>query len=273
MGESKLRETATAKLIAQHPLCALCGGLRLTATREHLPAKAIFDNKQRPDGLIIPSCNECNNSTSLSDLVTAIVSRWHFHDGEKATGDHQKLTRLLIKRRPDIRDEWLSLSDAKALKARRHLQKQGVNLPSDGGIVTIGPLTIEQLNIFSHKFVCGLFFDKIGTSIPSTGGLTATFRTKEDFYKECIPPDFLRLLPKFGALIQGKWDTKEQFSYRFDANREDKLLGCIAQLRSSLFIIGFAVGDMGQIPEEERSEYINPRMILNQNARFHKIIW
>src|ERR1700747_540666 len=76
MGEAKRKRSATQRLIAEFPDCCFCGGLRRTATREHMPPTSLFDNSHRPDGLVMPACEECNKGTSKADLAVALLSRW-----------------------------------------------------------------------------------------------------------------------------------------------------------------------------------------------------
>jgi hypothetical protein len=75
MGEAKRKRTATQKLVAEFPLCYECGGLRASSTREHMPPKALFDNSHRPDGLVMPACEVCNDGTRSADLTASVVSR------------------------------------------------------------------------------------------------------------------------------------------------------------------------------------------------------
>ncbi|NQZ87500.1 MAG: hypothetical protein HRT54_07950 [Colwellia sp.] len=56
------------------PLCAICG-LRESASRDHVPPKAIFP-RPRPNNLItVPACFECNNGASdYDDLFKVFLS-------------------------------------------------------------------------------------------------------------------------------------------------------------------------------------------------------
>jgi hypothetical protein len=146
MGEAKRNKSATQRLIEQYPSCCYCGGLRASTTREHMPPKSLFDNSHRPDKLVLPSCNECNNGTSTADLTAAMVSRWAYDNSIQEQADHTKLAQRIKKQAPEIVVEWTRTSDPiQRAKARLHLTKHGVRVPHDAGLVSIGPLTVRQL--------------------------------------------------------------------------------------------------------------------------------
>jgi hypothetical protein len=92
MGDAKIKPSTTKKFIEQYPDCCFCGGVRRAATREHMPPKALFDGSHRPDKLIMPACEECNQGSKIADLTASILSRWQpvaFSDQQRQ--DHQRL--------------------------------------------------------------------------------------------------------------------------------------------------------------------------------------
>lgn len=57
-------------------LCALCG-INIATTKEHIPPRGIF-LKPRPSDLItVPSCFDCNNSTSVTDEKFRVYLGFH----------------------------------------------------------------------------------------------------------------------------------------------------------------------------------------------------
>jgi hypothetical protein len=249
MGEAKRARSATAKLLEQHPYCCLCGGIRIATTREHVPPRALFDRSHRPDRLVVPACDDCNRGTSTADLVVSLVARWRFDEiTDSEAYDHSRLAARLRKQAPEILSEWTKLGLIDRKKARRHLREHGLDIPLNGPVVSIGAKTIPLLNLFAHKFTLGLYFDHISQPLPSTGGVFATFKTKEDVAAKGMPRELVELFPRTRALLQGVWDTTEQFVYRYDENRSEGLFGCLARLRTGLFVFGLAVKDLNHIP-------------------------
>ncbi len=268
VGEAKLKKSTTQKFIEQFPLCALCGGDRRAATRGHMPPKSLFDQSLRPDKLVMPACKECNGSTSKADLTAAMVSRWNYNSPEQERTDHSRLANQVRKQAPELIEEWTKMDRLDRQGAMEHLRRYGVKVPDDAGLVTIGAHTIEQLNIFAHKATLCLYFEHFRKPLSNFGGVSAHWRTKEDFSKDGVPPELLAIMPKYGTLTQGKWNSSETFEYRYDLNEKDGLFACLARLRTGLFISGFAVHDVGVVAGELEGDWIKPNELLKNHDHF-----
>jgi hypothetical protein len=273
MGQAKVKKRSTAEFILKFPACSLCGGERPTVSREHMPPRALFENKHRPDRLVMPACIECNKGTSTPDLVASIVSRWGYELTAHSRTDHAKLAAQVKIQAPELVREWLGVdSPDKQLMARTHLMRHGVQVPRDAKFTTIGPLTIRQLNVFAHKVALALYFEHFGRMLTNCGRVQAIWRTKEDFHQNGIPSELLNLMGKYNALIQGRWNTAETFEYRYDLNPAEGLFGCFARFRQGLFVLGFAVEDERTLtysPDLD-GNWIAPRELLGANPHFDK---
>jgi hypothetical protein len=61
MGMAKnLRE----EFFTKNPWCIFCGGTVAATTVEHCPPRAMFDNKEWPEGYAFPACASCNGGSS-----------------------------------------------------------------------------------------------------------------------------------------------------------------------------------------------------------------
>lgn len=273
MGEAKRKRSVTAALIEKFPNCYFCGGRRRATTREHMPPKSLFDNSYRPDKLVMPACMECNHGTSTADLTASIVSRWNYDSNAQENADHRKLITQARMQAPDLVKEWTELSDPlEKERARQHLRNYGMPVPHDAGVVTIGPATIRQLNLFAHKAVLALHFEHLRQHLPITGRVCAYWKTKEDFARGGVPTPLLNMLPEYGTLVQGRWNERETFEYRHASNAKNDLFGCLGKLRRGLFIAGFTVIDASIIPPEDDVGWIIPNdpSILLDDPRFQK---
>lgn len=240
-----------------------------------MPPKSLFDNSHRPDKLVMPACDECNRGTSKSDLTASIVSRWNYDSAPQEQDDHRRLAAQAKKQAPDLVAEWTKqMTPLDRIKAMSHLRQYGVAVPDDAGLASIGPLTIQQLNLFAHKAVLALFFEHFRYPLPNTGRLCAYWKSKEDFAYAGIPQILLDMLTGYGTLVQGSWNERETFEYRHAVNDQEGLFGCLARLRRGLFVTGFAVIDAQSLPAEEAGEmeWIIPSELLQSinNPRFHK---
>jgi hypothetical protein len=173
---------------------------------------------------------------------------------------------------PQLFAEWTESGLLARIKGRRHLINHGVPVPPDAGIVTIGPLTIRQLNLFAHKAVLALYFEHFRQRLPNTGSYCAFWKSKEDYVAEGIPQRLLDMLPAYGTLVQGRrWDESETFEYRHAINRDDGLFGFFARLRRGLFISGFAVNSDSHVPPDDM-DWVKPGDLLGlmDTPRFQK---
>jgi hypothetical protein len=261
MGEAKRKKSATQKFIQDNPICCFCGGARHATTREHMPPKAMFDGSHRPDKLVMPACDRCNRETSTADLTASIISRWGYLLTDKEHKDHQRLVHQMRKQAPSVIDEWKKAIDP--IGARAHLENHGVFVPRDAGLVSIGPLTIHQLNQFAHKFVLGLYFEHFREILPDSGRISSFWRTKEDFGRTGIPQQLLDMMRRYGTLEQGRWNTREIFEYRYELNEDDGLFACLGRFRGNLFITGFAAHDGEQLLQQDADRlWIQPSYLL-----------
>lgn len=219
----------------------------------------------------MPSCDACNRQTSTADLTVAIVSRWTYDIYPAESSDHHKLVTQVRRQAPELVAEWIATTPVMRKKARRHLTRHGVAVPFDAGIVSIGPLTIRQLNIFAHKATLALYFEHFKKPLSKYGIFCAYWKSKEDFAREGLPKDLLDLFPSYGTLIQGKWNESETFEYRHSINFDDNLFGFFAKLRRGLFVSGFALGDAKMLPENS-SDWVRPGDLLSlvDTPRFTK---
>jgi hypothetical protein len=263
MGEAKRKQSATAKLIEKFPVCSLCGGDRPSATRDHIPPKALFDNSYRPDKLVMPACQTCNSGTSTADLIASIVCRFNFFADQQERADSSRLVQRLRKQHPDVIKEWTKFGPAERNNARQHLEKHGVDVPLDAGLLSIGKITIRHLNLFAYKLALGLYFEHFQEPLPNSGLVSAIWRTKEDFGKLGIPKELLEIMPRYATLQQGEWDTSKDFEYRFELNNADGIFGCLARFRTSLYVAGFAVRDGSVLPDGDKNNgWIKPIDLL-----------
>jgi len=220
----------------------------------------------------MPACDECNRGTSTADLTAAIVSRWAYDASQAENLDHGRLARRIRRQAPELADEWVKYADPiHTFNGRQHLRKYGVPVPNDAAIVTIGPHTIRQLNLFAHKAALALYFEHFRQPLAGNAAYCAFWKTKEDYMAGGIPQKLLDMLPEYATLMQGRWDEREIFEYRYAMNRKDGLFGFFARLRRGLFVSGFAVIKAKHVPAGD-NDWVSPGDLLKliDTPRFEK---
>jgi hypothetical protein len=195
----------------------------------------------------MPACDDCNRGTSTADLIASSVARWNYNSDEVEIRDHRALLGRVRSRHPEVASEWSKPIDR--AKARSHLMRYGMSVPIDAGLVTIGPQTIRYLNLFAHKVVLALYFERFRTPLSNEGRISALWRSKEDFTRG-VPSELLGMMRDYGTLEQGDWNAHETFEYRFSENKKDGLFMCLGKFRKGFYTAGFATVDATHLPSD-----------------------
>jgi hypothetical protein len=122
----------------------------------------------------MPACLKCNKGTSTAGLTAAMASRWAYDNSLQEQIDHGRLAQQVKKQAPELVAEWTKLDSDQRAEARRHLIEHGVQVPQDAAMVSIGSLTIRQLNLFAHKAALALYFEHVRQPLSNTGRVYAT---------------------------------------------------------------------------------------------------
>jgi hypothetical protein len=108
----------------------------------------------------------------------------------------------------------------------------------------------------------GLYFEKTSNCFPKCGLFRAFLRLKEDFKGEGLPKEITQILGSTRTLVQGSWDTSEQFEYRSNYNLDNGLFMHASRLRNGLYVIGMASEHPENLPHEIIADWISPADLL-----------
>jgi hypothetical protein len=203
--------------------------------------------------MVVPACKDCNGGTSTADLLMALVSRW---DGlpTKEGSKHTALAAQIRMQAPEIVQDLLEHSGPLMnRRGRLHLLQHGVPVPPDAAIVTLGPPSVRQLNLFAHKATRAFYYCQYGSPLTPPGAYWTQWSTKED-YPFGVPKYLLDMLPRYGTLVQGRKSTQEDFEFRFDFSDANGVFAFTARFGLSFYVTGFVVAD-AQMLEEEMSDW------------------
>lgn len=147
-----MRVTQFGKLRIPWERCVLCGEKPedvSALTPEHIPPRALFLDKRRPNPyLVVPACIKCNRGSSLEDEHLLEVLSASSPGSDEARELWQAKVRPNFKRRP-----------AHRIRLRNHLIDLPHDLP-DGVKVSLPGLAveIERFNRSIEKMVRGLYW-------------------------------------------------------------------------------------------------------------------
>jgi len=210
LGEARARRRAHAQLLSSSPWCIYCGGSQPADTIEHMPPVMMFIRKQRPKGLEFPSCRECNNGTSKSDLVASLLGRLSVHpSADDEAAETIKLFSSVRNNVPGL------LEEMHFDPAEEKLVCKGLPLQEgDGALRANGPLVTQHMLVFGAKLGFALHYEALQTVVPPMGGVQPLWFSNAQAARGEIPKDLFSLLPATRqTLKQGRREVSDQFQY------------------------------------------------------------
>jgi hypothetical protein len=156
-----------------------------------MPPVMMFLRKQRPKGLEFPSCRECNNGTSKSDLVASFVGRLSVDPStEDAAAEVKRLFRSVRNNVPGL------LQEMHIGRAGQKLAGKTLPLQEGGGVVrTNGPLVTKHMLVFGAKLGFALHYEALQMVVPETGGVQPRWFSNAQAARGEIPKELFSLLP------------------------------------------------------------------------------
>lgn len=193
----------------------------MATTCDHMPPKQIFDFKQRPRGLVFPSCDDCNARTSQDEQVISLISRIYPDGGTEA---HQRELKKLLDSVSNNDPGLLPSLLTKELAAHMRLQNIGFALPPPRRHISLeSPKITKAFDTFSLKLFLALHFQHTRQIIDHHGGIQYMLFTNLSAVKGHIPPVLSGLLEHPHTLVQGRKNTGAQFSYGYQVDEREGL--------------------------------------------------
>ncbi|RZJ85255.1 MAG: hypothetical protein EOO64_01355 [Massilia sp.] len=271
MGMSRKRKDA---FFASHPACIFCGGLTEATTIEHCPPRAMFQNRDWPEGFEFPSCSECNHGSADHDLIISLLARTDpFSDRGNADGRlpaiigsvHQKFPKLISKMMPS------------AVKARDLNRRFGITPAPGQTNQEAGPVHVTDemhgaVAVFAGKLSKAIYYMHIKQVFPSNGRLAMRWFTNADlFTNNGRYPLFDTLQELQGvapALSRSKSLLNDQFEYKVSLSDDRELLALQARFGFGFGFVVFgtpsgAILDQYFTALEERTGKQNPFVMLS----------
>ncbi|MBC8337428.1 MAG: hypothetical protein H8E39_01925 [Alphaproteobacteria bacterium] len=247
--------TYTKRFIIDHPICCFCGGGTPATTRDHVPAKVIFDGKHRPKGLEVPACVQCQEYSKKHELVAAMVARFFPDSTTSLQGKEiKKLFRRADKAVPGLLDEMKP-----SLKQKSRISEFQKKEPNAAHVLNLGgPLVNASLDIFAIKMTCALHYGMTKNIIPIDGAISIRVFSNVDALNGEIPHALINVLGSENTLKQGTWSVSNQFSYSY-AITDTKAYGVyFSTFRRSFAVLGLVWDNINIVPIGEGMKTFTP---------------
>jgi hypothetical protein len=230
--------------LSRNPVCAFCGGTNAATTVEHCPPKAMFQNRQWPEGFEFPACERCNQGTDDDDLIVAMLARMDpFEEKGNRDGKLEGLMKAVHRQRPGLFGKMMP-SAAEARQKNRelglepgpgqtHQEVAGVNVPDDlhNAVCTL-----------ARKLAKGVFYRDAGRIFPSGGCLLLNWFTNADLLRHGKYPMF-DLLKEIGGTAppaqRGGTYLADQFEYKITFSPDTDILVLQARFGNAFGVVVF----------------------------------
>jgi len=240
MGDRKRRKDAFLKA---HPICCFCGGATPATTEDHVPCRAVFDQRVWPEGYSFPACENCNALTRHDENVLAFLTR--INPGEKPLSDSQKseMQRCMAAMHRTYPEAFLALRPSPNY-VRGFLKERGIQRPPgaflhDVPILQISrPEFVNPFRQFGIKLFCALHYKHWGRIVTHDETIAMRMLTNVQLQDGILTEDIFKMLNGRPKISRSKTGLEEQFDYIYAMSIEQTLAAYICKFRESFVLMG-----------------------------------
>jgi len=232
----------------RHPMCCFCGGTTLATTIDHVPQRAMFDNKIWPEGYEFPACDDCNQRTANDEQLVAMLAKVRpAYESDAVTEDLMKRATAVRNNHREIFDSFglLGAAETKRLVRDRGISVPAGMVPSEVPILSLRhPAIAAVMDAFAAKLLMALHYRHTGTILPESGIITYRWYTNADTRPEALD-QVLKVLKGNPELRRQTTSLKEQFDYRFAVESNMNTAGFLVEFATAFYIFGLTSSEPG----------------------------
>ena len=249
------------EFLKKHPICCFCGGTKRSTTEDHVPSRAMFDNRQWPEGFNFPACDSCNSSTRHDEQIVAMLSII-YPDASTDAQKQQVEERMsaVAHNYPEVIEE-MQLSEE---QLKSFLRKHKVSLPegtstSDVPLLSLKGRRLNQaVESFGRKLFSALHYKHTNQIIPQEGGIALIWYSNIQIKDQEIPQEFAKVLNRFPTIIRCNTSLHEQFFYRFGISANKETAAYLVFFRESFAMLGWVRMDADKFDIPQDSTVLHP---------------
>jgi hypothetical protein len=216
MGQSKQRRNA---IFEKQGTCIFCGGIAIATTIEHCPPRAMFQNKEWPEGFEFPACPECNNGSSDDDLIVAMLARSGLDDKGDSDGRLSGILKMVNKQHPEmIRKMLPSPLEARKINRELGITPSGGETHQDASAVKITDEMHAAIGVFASKLAKAVFHTETGRIFPAVGKLALNWFTNSELVRDG-QYKLLEILERVPGVVptmeRNRRHLNDQFTYKY----------------------------------------------------------
>ncbi len=202
------------RALRTNQICVFCAGQRPAVTVDHVPSRFLFKMKDRPKGLEFPACAECNNGSSWTEDLAAMLAAIHLTKPD--AGHFAKRFDHLVRSNLAAVLELLPTWDQEVSVAK-WLDSQGEPY---WALNLAGPIVQEAMFLYGVKLGLALHWHETNRVLPANGRVAVMWFSNAQAIEGKVPADLFNLLPEQRTLQQGAKNVVDQFRYSSKATVE-----------------------------------------------------
>ena len=234
------------QLLAEHPTCYFCGGLRPSTTVDHVPPRACFPVGYMPEEFEFPACDICNQSSRAEDKMFGFWTMALNFDSTAVTGEDR---RRVIQLMTDIAKE--SPQDVAGLL-------RAVPVTRVGRIVTPQPVAYalripdsfgRAVDLISAKLTHALYFRETKKHLNSAHRFATAAYQPQVGGTEWFTSYIMSLLQKVSVGVRTNIKNYgNRFAYRSGYKEEQDFFFYAAQFGRGAIVWGMVCGPSVTLP-------------------------
>jgi hypothetical protein len=244
--------------LQNHSMCAFCGGSTPSSTIEHCPPRAMFQNRQWPEGFEFPACQTCNHDSTNDDLLIAMLARMHpFQEKGNLDGAAPGLMAAASRQHPEMfRKMMLGANEARRANRALGLRPGPGQTLQGAPLVNVTDEMREAIDVFAGKLAKGVYYMHTGRIFPNDGCLVLCWFTNTDLLRNGKYPMF-EILKDVGGdaprLVRSAKYLNDQFEYKLSLSDEKHILALQARFGNAFGIIVFGAVAPGWLEQHMRT--------------------
>jgi hypothetical protein len=238
MGQKSAR---TKAFKAQHPYCCFCGGEKATETIDHQPGRALFNQRQWPEGYEFPACIECNSESRNEEQIWALLVRISLNDETANDPEFLKYAKAIGNNFPDLLRKFTTNEVRRFFKENDLTREPGQSY-SDIVIAEVNPKHGRRaFDTVLKKLMKALHYKHTGNIASLSAEIRFHWHTNSSFHRLANAqglPALIKALDITPTLARSGRDLSSQFSYRAHVEADGKTSAFMLIFRDSIVAIG-----------------------------------
>ena len=242
----------TAQFLKENPICIFCGGNTAATTRDHIPPRQLFRDRQWPEGYEFPACEPCNASTRNHEQFVSVLTR--FYPDSATPSEQSEFKKSLAGAWNNIGQPMETLRPS-ARNVRLKLKELGIEKDPNLGTWEYPFLSVASsevrtsLRLFAQKLFCALHYKHTSKIIPNNAAIAWRWFSNIQAARKEIPEGIFRITPGRPVIKRNGKSLQNQFDYGFGVSDTGEIGAYFATFRFTFAMYGFVSFDSQKIPE------------------------